>query len=724
MAAGGKEVPGPFPFAALRVRMPGVFADALRVRVRMTGGGAGDGRTGNDEIQGSFPFPFAALRVRVRMTCFFAAALRMTGVFAAPFPCLRSETWGTQIRGWVVAGLVGVWAGGSVPCRAATPAAKVRYQISGVALSTRDGSPVPYCRITAMLVAGAEEVAARAAAARGPSAGGGAGGPQPFARGARPMGGRGPSEQPEVTADESGRFTLELPHGGAWRVTGAARGFRGQSYDEHEGFYSAVVLTEASPTYAMTFKMAPDSSIDGLIFDDSGEPVVGAQVLAELVPVTVPGVPQSANAPRPRQAGLGVTDDRGAYEVEGLAPGEYRLRVTAHPWYSRPAGQTNQGNASTAAASPPLDPSLDFVYPTTWFPGTDEETAAQTITLGAGEERQVDMHLTAIPSVHLRIRRTDVPQPAPTPPPTPGGIVRMVQPPQLQRGQATVTRISSDGEMPMQQMQTGGTQNGSEWDFGGLSPGVYEVRLPPANGRGEGEVEQLEVRAGSQPVITMEGAKPLNRVTIAIDGLPEREVQTVEFVDTETGQRVNANWAQRGRQGGPPQWNGDGDGDADPYARPEQRPVLLASHTYEVLLGGGGAYLTGISAKGAKAAGRVVTIDGAATLTLHVANGRGTVEGVARIAGKAAEGAMVLLVPATLGEPDSFSAVQRDETNTDGTFLISGVVPGKYILVAIDRGWEVKWISPETLAQYLLHGVPVEVKTGGTVSKEVGTVAP
>jgi hypothetical protein len=119
-----------------------------------------------------------------------------------------------------------------------------------------------------------------------------------------------------------------------------------------------------------------------------------------------------------------------------------------------------------------------------------------------------------------------------------------------------------------------------------------------------------------------------------------------------------------------------------------------------------------------------VTITAAATLTLHLASKRAQVEGVAKVQGTPSAGAMILLVPATLGEPGDLRSVERDETNTDGTFLIAGVVPGQYILVAIDHGWDVDWRNPATLAQYLVHGMPVDLTKVSKAQEEVEAVTP
>ncbi len=585
-----------------------------------------------------------------------------------------------------------------VPCLGGV--APKTFRISGVAVSTRDGSPIARCRIAAFQVPANQIGAARPVPIGGvvggvrPGAGFG-GRPGPLG-GARGRDGFGPGGL-EATTDASGRFTLELPRAGAWRLNGTARGFRSQDYDEHEGFFSAVVLTEAEPAYEVMFRMAPESVLTGLIYDEAGEPVQSAQVTAERIPPAVPGGARLEARPTP--VGAAQTDDRGRYEIGGLAPGNYRIRVQARPWYAQNGAMQLQ---RSAGAAPSPDASLDMIYPLTYFPGTDDASAAQTIALGAGEEREADLHLTAIPAVHLKIPRT--------PEATPSDPGRGRQP--MQRA-ATITRMS-DGDTGFTQAIAPTGASGTEWDFGGLSPGTYEVRLPGQSR--EGEIQQIEVRAGGQTVITMEQARSTVPVTLVADGEMEG---SVEFVDAATGARAAliSFSERRGFQRR-----------VAPYDPPEDAHVqMLPAGTYEVYLLGdqNGAYLMGLTAKGATASGRTVTLTGAATLTLHTASRRVQVEGVAVLeGGKPAAGAMVLLVPATLGQPGDLRAVQRDETNTDGTFLIGGVIPGQYILVAIDHGWDVDWRNSATLVQYLMHGIPVDLTKNAKAQEDVVAVEP
>jgi hypothetical protein len=85
---------------------------------------------------------------------------------------------------------------------------------------------------------------------------------------------------------------------------------------------------------------------------------------------------------------------------------------------------------------------------------------------------------------------------------------------------------------------------------------------------------------------------------------------------------------------------------------------------------------------------------------------------------------MVLLVPITIEDPNSITFLRQDQTNTDGSFGLESVLPGQYILVAIDHGWQINWGDPATLRRYLMQGVPVELKSSAIVKQNIVAQAP
>jgi hypothetical protein len=561
-------------------------------------------------------------------------------------------------------------------------AAGARYEISGVVINSVNGSPVGRCHLTASLSG---------------SAGGRPGGRGGF--GNRQF----PAPANSFDCDARGHFVVTVSSAGAWSLTASARGFINQAYDEHQGgFSSAIVLTTEAPTKEIEFRLAPEASIVGVVLDEAGEPVRNAQLSLQSVPLPVPGGPQPVGNMR----GGARTDDRGMYELPNLAPGEYRLSVRAQPWYAANA-QGNRGNTSGGSG---LDPSLDFAYPLTWFPGVSDPALAETMVLHAGDTRQADFRMVPIPSIHLRILTAPRVSNAPNAPPAQTfPIIQQVN-----------TGGNGFGFVPI---STHFDQQG-QIDVGGLTPGLYQVRLGGPNQ--EGRVALVEVTANTVRTVDLSGpSRDLARITLRIDGVadsdsnarPERNVQVV-LIDTDTHRGSFS--TNSGQGGGPNLGRRD---QKDPSA---DRVLEVPPGRYEVVLQGRpNVFLTGLTAKGAETAGRYVTVGaGESTLTVHASSGRASLSGVATLDGKPAVGAMVLLVPITIEDPNSITVLRQDQTNTDGSFDVTNVIPGQYILVAIDHGWGINWGDPSTLRRYLMQGVAVELKSSAIVKQDLTAEVP
>jgi hypothetical protein len=252
------------------------------------------------------------------------------------------------------------------------------------------------------------------------------------------------------------------------------------------------------------------------------------------------------------------------------------------------------------------------------------------------------------------------------------------------------------------------------------------VRLAMPNQEGRSTV--VEVTANSARTLDLGvSSRDMARVTIHFDGLADTGSGPEE--GRNGGLRLNligtdtrrGSFSYVGDEGG--FVNSGRRGQRDPAA---DRTMEVPPGRYEVVLQGRpNVYLTGLSAKGADASGRYVTVAaGDSTLTVHVATGRATLSGVAALGGKPVVGAMVLLVPITIEEPDSIPFLRQDQTNTDGSFDIENVIPGQYILVAIDHGWQINWGDRSTLRRYLTQGVPLELKSSAIVKQNVDAQAP
>ena len=141
---------------------------------------------------------------------------------------------------------------------------------------------------------------------------------------------------------------------------------------------------------------------------------------------------------------------------------------------------------------------------------------------------------------------------------------------------------------------------------------------------------------------------------------------------------------------------------------------------YELSIGNSGnIYIQSITGVGAKVSGRAIEIKGNSDVKLNAsfAQGKGEITGIVTSHEKPFGGAMVLLVPTDPGH--NIILFRRDQSNTDGSFALHEAIPGKYTIVAIERGWELEWQNPEVLKPYIAGGTSMEVKPGGKYEVKV-----
>jgi len=114
--------------------------------------------------------------------------------------------------------------------------------------------------------------------------------------------------------------------------------------------------------------------------------------------------------------------------------------------------------------------------------------------------------------------------------------------------------------------------------------------------------------------------------------------------------------------------------------------------------------VTGIASEKESTPGRTLNVPPGAQLSVTVSllEGSVTVDGFAKRAGKAFDGAMVVLVPEN---PEAnLDRFRRDQTDLDGSFTLLNVTPGKYTVIAIENGWDLDWAKPAVLARYGREG--------------------
>ena len=188
-------------------------------------------------------------------------------------------------------------------------------------------------------------------------------------------------------------------------------------------------------------RLSKNGAIGGTVTDEAGEPAVGVQVRA-LAGYVWGG--RRRFAPFALGANMVLTDDRGAYRLTDLPPGEYMIAASTAPValpismmresssgirnlfdlggpFTLPgtAGSVQIGDAVLrlgrgAPTPPPPAGGRFFVYPLTFYPSAITAAQATTITIGSGEERTAtDLHLQPVPTARISGTLTGPDGPAP-----------------------------------------------------------------------------------------------------------------------------------------------------------------------------------------------------------------------------------------------------------------------------------------------------------------------
>ncbi len=455
-------------------------------------------------------------------------------------------------------------------------------------------------------------------------------------------------------SDGDGHFTFDGLPAAKYPLMASKRGFRALFYDDHDGYNTAIVTgRDQDPTH-LIFWLVPGSVLHGVVSGDGGDPVEGARVMLF-------GRPRrDAPDQRMQQVDSAMTDDTGAYEFSNLADGGYLIAVAAQPWYAmqRPSGTTGD-NANE----------LDVAYPITYYDSTTDEALATPIEVARGERAEADIHLHAVPALRLVVnapRRAD------------GRIAR----PELQQI-VFGTQISAESTGFFDAMRRGTAE------FDGVAPGHYELM--------EGDPPHIvDLDATESGQIGPESGNATVAVTGTLrmprDTTPPEEAHL--FLQPQPGAQSRGNLATTARNGkfrfeavAPGPW------------------TLMAESEGKVIS------VMAIETGATTRADNVVNVKGdrPLDLTVMLAAGTARVSGVAQKNGVGFGGAMIVLVPEQ--GSNLMALARRDQSDSDGSFTLPDVVPGTYIVVAIEDGWSLDWTGQGVLARYLPRGTTVPVNS-------------
>jgi hypothetical protein len=479
-----------------------------------------------------------------------------------------------------------------------------------------------------------------------------------------------------------GHFVFEHLEAGKYSLSAKGKRYQLQAFNQHENFSTAIVAGVDQNTENLVFRLTPAASISGQVTDEFSEGVRNAQVM-----VLRKGILNGKETVQMQNQSS--TDDKGRYNFAGLEPGHYYLAVHAEPWYAQhnTLHFSDPSFASVGGLQPITEQNanLDVVYPVTYYPHETDGARASMITLQAGDRAQADFTLQPVPALHLKfaVRGTDQPQ---------GISVQVIQ--QMFGGSPIFTN---------------GQTTSIDKDFievAGIPPGHLIVRLDmdrdPGNSKGMRSMQQ-EIDA------TQNGT--VNLTEIADEAAVSGKVETTGALDLPDQAAI----LLRSVEFGPEHFANISHEGKNEFQIADVKPGR-----YNVLVANApGFYVDTVQAAGATVSGNSVAI-GSATqvrLTVRIAQGLGRVDGFALRDAKPAAGVMILLIP-NQSENHTFR-FRRDQSDSDGSFTLQEVLPGRYTLVAIENGWNQQWADPAVFKQWLSGGEAVQVAPNGKYSVKV-----
>jgi protocatechuate 3,4-dioxygenase beta subunit len=473
----------------------------------------------------------------------------------------------------------------------------------------------------------------------------------------------GKKVQEAYATGTDGRFSFEGLTAGRYTLLAGRRGYVKQAYKGHEQYSTAIVVGPGLKTDELRFAMKLGASIAGQVLDERGDAVRNARVILLREATTGRGRRLTGGASK-------YTNDLGAYRFGHLNAGVYVVAVTARVWYA----DVSHGSFGSAEALPG-DVDTDVVYPVTFYPAAMDADAATRIPVTGGENVTANVSIAPARARHITIEHQVSDW--------------------KNMGAITVEQYIADDVAERTDILA--SVSDKEIELEGVPPGRFEVVRSEWNGKGE-SAHVASLNLTGKP--SDDPAETVIRGTLEVASEVRERVTTVKLVYGR-GERT---YAAAVRAKGEFEFREE-----------------LAKGTYrievpEMVEGANDA--VGIRAEGADVTRAGVEVQPGRDVELKVVAGLAArVRGRVVKNGAAAEGVLVALVPEKFEDANNLMRV--DQSDSDGSFRMEDVVPGRYRLIAVEDGWDGDWRSAEFLGRFVGRGKEVEIGAGAVITTEI-----
>lgn len=473
----------------------------------------------------------------------------------------------------------------------------------------------------------------------------------------------------ETGTDSEGRFSFSNLSDGKFILSASHRGYAMTGFEEHDGPLTAIVTGEHLVTTGLILSLPPLGAIFGAVTEDSGDPVPNARL-------SLYRQSHREGVNRIQRAAVATADTMGNFELPHLEAGNYYLCASGMPWY-RPMDRlrkiTNGDSVTEQHRSP-----LDVAYPLTCFPDVVDPAGAETISLHAGDHVEASITLHPVPAVHILFQ---IPK---------GDPQSGISMPQLRQNAFGISDFVQARQLFLPQRDNG-EQDSMTVDISGIAPGQYSFELPGTDQKTDSwRFGNIDVSSGDL-AIDASSLHPMARVSgkiIMADGgdLPSNCIISLvsEQGEAVAGDQVASDGVFHLRR-----------------VPPGNYEVMAADSR-------GNLAVRQLRAKGAKANGQMLKVGvDPVELTVGVFSPVASVTGSVVLDNKPTSGVFVLLVPDGLSAAPQ--AWQPNQSDSDGSFEFQNVIPGRYTIVAIERGWTLDWRRPEVITPFLPKGAKITV---------------